>query len=438
MLRRSSSRTTRRRPSSSAAASGSSTGDACSRWASPTGSTRARARSSWPRSSARARSSSAARRGDRVDLGPARLCRSPPDVPHDEGDRVRVPHAARAARLLVERESAEGSAGPRARRDRRADVSRAPAGASACSCRRCLACARSSPPLRYGEESLLARRRRPGARRAAARAARGSSSTAGTSSAQPRRACSSATMARASATALELAQPLADALDGSVTVLGIAADRAGQEALRESLARRRRRRRDCRRPTIRVRGGDAAEQIAQREPGGPLRLRARRRRRGRVRCGRRRLRRASPRTSSPRTATPLCWRAAGRAGPSASSSARRVGEPGKTDIRAGGWLARRLGAAGHAAPRHASRPDAPAAHARAHLERGVATLRELGVSIAHSRVRPAESPDRRHPRGAAPRILTTSSSSAPAGRSRARSLREAGLLDPRRAPQGSW
>ncbi len=47
-------------------------------------------------------------------------------------------------------------------------------------------------------------------------------------------------------------------------------------------------------------------------------------------------------------------------------------------MRAGGWLARRLGAS--VTLLHVTRPGRePDAYARAHLERGVATLRELGV-----------------------------------------------------------
>ena len=67
-----------------------------------------------------------------------------------------------------------------------------------------------------------------------------------------------------------------------------------------------------------------------------------------------------------------------------------VGEPGKADIRAGGWLARRLGA--RATLLHAAKPGRAANPiARTHLERGVATLRELEVESRFS-VREAESP----------------------------------------------
>ena len=67
-----------------------------------------------------------------------------------------------------------------------------------------------------------------------------------------------------------------------------------------------------------------------------------------------------------------------------------VGEPGKADIRAGGWLARRLGA--EATLLHAARPGSkPQPIVQSHLERGVATLRELEVPSRFA-VREAESP----------------------------------------------
>jgi nucleotide-binding universal stress UspA family protein len=67
-----------------------------------------------------------------------------------------------------------------------------------------------------------------------------------------------------------------------------------------------------------------------------------------------------------------------------------VGEPGKSDVRAGGWLARRLGAT--ATLLHVLKPgEAAQPLALAHLDRGVATLRELGVTSRYS-VRPALGP----------------------------------------------
>jgi nucleotide-binding universal stress UspA family protein len=66
-----------------------------------------------------------------------------------------------------------------------------------------------------------------------------------------------------------------------------------------------------------------------------------------------------------------------------------VGEPGKADVRAGGWLARRLGGTVtllHIATEERASPPI----AKAHLERGVATLRELGVSGRYT-IRDADS-----------------------------------------------
>ncbi|MEP6995971.1 MAG: universal stress protein, partial [Acidobacteriota bacterium] len=67
-----------------------------------------------------------------------------------------------------------------------------------------------------------------------------------------------------------------------------------------------------------------------------------------------------------------------------------VGEPGKADIRAGGWLARRLGAS--ATLLHVVIPNRTAVSvARSHLQRGIATLRELEV-VSNASIREAETP----------------------------------------------
>ncbi|MGE5233472.1 MAG: ATP-binding cassette domain-containing protein [Acidobacteriota bacterium] len=65
-----------------------------------------------------------------------------------------------------------------------------------------------------------------------------------------------------------------------------------------------------------------------------------------------------------------------------------VGEPGKSDVRIGGRLARRLGAS--ATLFHAALPDGPPSElVRLHLERGLATLRTLEVP-GKTRVRESE------------------------------------------------
>jgi sulfate/thiosulfate transport system ATP-binding protein len=67
-----------------------------------------------------------------------------------------------------------------------------------------------------------------------------------------------------------------------------------------------------------------------------------------------------------------------------------VGEPGKADVRAGGWLARRLGS--EVTLLHVLLVDAePASWVKAHLDAGLATLRALEVR-GRSALRPARTP----------------------------------------------
>jgi len=67
-----------------------------------------------------------------------------------------------------------------------------------------------------------------------------------------------------------------------------------------------------------------------------------------------------------------------------------VGEPGKADVRVGGWLAGRLGA--KVTLLHISRdPSEPPRFIRAHLDQGVATLSAFDVD-AQARVRMSPTP----------------------------------------------
>ncbi len=323
-------------------------------------------------------------RGDRVELGPVSLA-IPPHVPHDEGDRVRV--LVRPEQLMLSgTEPPKGTpvlgrgeivehtfAGPR----RRVRV-RLPA----------LAGVRQVvPPLPYGEESILLDVDVP--------------AHAEPPTGQPwvvldrwhilrqptprLLVCDEGTGLSA---ALELAPPLVEALDGAATVLGIAPDAHGQEALRETLARRAAAA-GLPEAAIRVRRGGAAEQIANETRESPYDF---------VLAGAGELESTRSRRSSPSFAEEL---AAQTTIPLLLARGRprrierilictAVGEPGKTDVRAGGWLARRLGAS--VTLLHVTHPDrAPLPFARAHLERGVATLRELGV-LSRFSVRQDETP----------------------------------------------
>jgi sulfate transport system ATP-binding protein len=190
------------------------------------------------------------------------------------------------------------------------------------------------------------------------------------------------------APALELARPLVDALDAVATVLGVAPDARRQDALREALtARAAEAGLDA--EAVRVRRGDPVLEIAaeQREKPydfvvvGAGEVESRRRRGQTPGLGEQ---------LAPRIATPLLLARGRPRKPERILICTAVGEPGKADVRAGGWLARRLGAT--VTLLHVTRPGhAPLRLVRSHLERGVATLRELGVAGEFS-VREADGP----------------------------------------------
>ena len=175
------------------------------------------------------------------------------------------------------------------------------------------------------------------------------------------------------APALELAKPLVDALDGILTVLGVAPTRAGRDA-REALIERA----AAAGWTSPRSACGAATRRADRARGarGAIRLRDRRRWRYRSasRC-------AAPNLSDellPRIATPLLLVRGRPRRFERILICTAVGEPGKADIRAGGWLARRLNAT--VTLLHVMTPGRTMpALVHGHLTRGVATLRELEV-----------------------------------------------------------
>ena len=190
------------------------------------------------------------------------------------------------------------------------------------------------------------------------------------------------------APALEIARPLIASLDAAATVLGVASDARRIDALRAALAERAAAA-GLEGPAVRVRRGDTVTEIVSEQREGPYdfvvvgagELESRRGRREPPRLGE---------ILAGRIRTPLLL---------ARGRPRRiekilictaVGEPGKSDIRAGGWLARRLGAG--VTLLHVVRPgQTPLPMVPLHLERGVATLRELGVAGTHC-MRPAETP----------------------------------------------
>ncbi|HEY4229964.1 MAG TPA: ATP-binding cassette domain-containing protein [Thermoanaerobaculia bacterium] len=177
------------------------------------------------------------------------------------------------------------------------------------------------------------------------------------------------------APALELAKPLVDALDAIATVLGVSPDARRQDALREALTERATAA-GLAQPTIRVRRGDLAEQIVLEEREAPYDFVI-------VGAGDSDPRPALRHTNLfdellPRITTPLLLVRGRPRRLERILICTAVGEPGKADIRAGGWLARRLNAT--VTLLHVTIPNRTMpALVQAHLTRGVATLRELEV-----------------------------------------------------------
>ncbi len=175
--------------------------------------------------------------------------------------------------------------------------------------------------------------------------------------------------------ALKMARSLSDALDSSVTVLGVASSRSAMVPLREALAIRQKEL-GFREADVIVREGDAAEEIAGEQAGsrynllvvgvGVL---------GRPRPGRRR---STAQFLLDRVTTPLLV-VRGQPKPiERILICTAAGEPGKTGIRAGGWIARRL-----TVPVRllyvTSGSESPPSWIQSHLDRGAATLRDLEV-----------------------------------------------------------
>jgi hypothetical protein len=324
-------------------------------------------------------------RNDRVELGPLTLP-IPADVPHDEGDRVRVlvrpeqvalsavqpaPVAATLGRGEVADQSFSGAV-------RKIRVRLPPL----------TGVRQVVPPPAFGEEGVLLDAAvpahseppppRPWVVLEAWHILR-----------QPTPRLLVCDEGEGIASALELARPLVASLDAVATVLGVAADAKRQDALREALAKRAAAA-GLDDVTVRVRRGDPASEIAAEQREAPydfVLVGA-----GEIEATRRRGQTSSAlgEELSSRISTPLLL---ARGLPRKLEHiliCTAVGEPGKADVRAGGWLARRLGAT--VTLLHVKRPDhTPLPLVRTHLERGVATLRELGVAGVFS-VREAEVP----------------------------------------------
>jgi len=322
-------------------------------------------------------------RNDRVELGPLTLP-IPADVPHDEGDRVRVlirpeqvalsavqpaPAAATLGRGEVADQSFSGAL-------RRIRVRLPP-----------LSGVRQVvPPPAFGEEGVLLDAAvpahseppppRPWVVLEAWHILR-----------QPTPRLLVCDSGEGIAPALELARPLVDSLDAVVTVLGVAADAKRQDVLRETLAQRAAAA-GLTDAAVRVRRGDPASEITAEQREAPydfVLVGA-----GEIEASRRRGQSELGEELVSRISTPLLLARGRPRKLERILICTAVGEPGKADVRAGGWLARRLGATVTLLHVSGAAPM-PLPLVRTHLERGIATLRELGVAGAFS-VREAEAP----------------------------------------------
>ena len=318
-------------------------------------------------------------RSGQAQLGPVRLS-IPPDVPHAEGDRVRVllrpeqivlsekesPQAISLGQGEIVNQSFAGAL-------RRVRVRLPPLPNTR----------QVAPSLAYGEDSILVEAAMPA--EIPVPSPRPWVTLRGWHVlAQPTPRLLVCDRGRGKGNALDWAVHLAQAFDAIVTLLGVAPKRQAAERLRESLDQRRQEHGLT--ADVQVREGDPKEQIVMEE--AELRYdflllgeqrRWLRSRRWRSTAEVLLQRAVSPFfvvKGEPRLATILICTAAG--------------EQSQGDIRVGGWIARRLGIP--VTLLHVTLDsDEPASWARSHLERGVATLRALEVEST-IRVRRAGSP----------------------------------------------
>ena len=311
-------------------------------------------------------------RGERVELGPLTLP-IPPDVPHDEGDRVRVlfrPEQVRlsaetpppSAAVLGKGELLEETFSGSFRRTRL----RLPA----------LPGTRQlSPALPFGENALLVE---------AAVPADGRPIPAQSWVVledwhilrQPTPRLLFVDSGEPNDPALAIARSLVDALDGVATVAGVASGSSGQDALRETLLRRAHEA-GLDAAAVRARAGDPAEQLALEQSEAPYDFLLLGDTEPASRAGKRRAAVLAEELAE-RINTPILLTRGAAELPKKILICTAVGEPGKADVRAGGWLARRLSAGVtllHVSPEGRT----PTPLVRAHLDRGVETLRELEV-----------------------------------------------------------
>ena len=319
-------------------------------------------------------------RSDRVELGPLKLP-IPAEVPHGEGDRVRVLFRPEHVRLELAEPPPSATVLGRGElledsfvgASRRARVRLPPLPGTR----------QLAPALPFGEEALRVDASVPADGRPLPRQPwvvidrwhilR-----------QPTARLLVCDRGEGDSPALQIAGPLVEALGGAATILGVASSAGEQDPLREAIGRRAAEA-GLMEATVQTRLGDPVEQIviAQAESAYDFLIL------GEPEGSRRRRGIALAEELVSRITTPVLL-ARGRTGrPRTILICTAVGEPGKADVRIGGWLARRVEAAVtllHVTLRGRTVP----VFVRTHLEAGVATLRELGVT-AQSVVRDADS-----------------------------------------------
>jgi ABC-type Fe3+/spermidine/putrescine transport system ATPase subunit/nucleotide-binding universal stress UspA family protein len=318
-------------------------------------------------------------RSEKVELGPLTL-QIPPDVPHDEGDRVRV--LFRPEQVSLHQAEPPPSAKALGRGDLIDQDFTGPTHRVRVRLPPLPGTRQLSPALPFGEEALLID---------AAVAADGRPVAPQPWVViehwhilrQPTPRLLICDAGEGAAPALQIAGPLLEALNGAATVLGVAGSSGELDALRADLARRVAEAGLEGAPVqVRVRNGDPAEQIALEQADAAYDFLVLGEPEPAARVGRRRAAGLAEDLLE-RVATPILLARGKPVRPQRLLICTAVGEPGKADVRAGGWLARRLDATVtllHISPK--GRAVAP--FVRSHLERGVATLRELEVASRFS------------------------------------------------------
>ena len=309
-------------------------------------------------------------REGRAEFGPLALP-LPPDVPHEEGAPVRVLIRPEQV-LLTEEAPTEGLALGQGRvvessfvgalRRVRLRVPRLPR------------TRQISPPAPYGEEGLLLEAVLPADRAVPEEA--WVSLGGWRILEQPLPTLLVADALNGVAPPMESARPFAAALHGSIVVLGIVQGAEPPEALRDKLKAEF----ENEVAEIRVRAGLPAEQLRNEQAENFYDLAVL------GALGRQAVRSVSLRRFLRESSTPLLF-GAPREKFEKILICTAVGEPGKSDVRVGGWLAGRMGAS--VTLLHVSRDASPAPPwIRSHLDQGVATLSGFDVT-AEARVRTA-------------------------------------------------